>query len=137
MIGLVLGWFLLPRGRSCRPVGRGDRLGAVLLALAAAGPLLYLSLADHAGSTNPLLLLVLVGGAARERSVAQQLIDLSIFRRRALSVGLSDVDRCRGMWNLPDGTVRFGERLVEAVGRVAADELGVSVPVGPLLGYIE
>ena len=95
-IGLVLGWFLLPRSRSRRPVGRSDRLGAVLLALAAAGPLLYLSLAGHAGLTNPLLLLVLVGGVAtasgfvrRERRVAEPLIDLSIFRRRALSVGLS------------------------------------------------
>ena len=52
-------------------------------------------------------------------------------------LALRDVDPCRGMWNLPGGTVRFGERLVEAVRRVAADELGVSVRVGPLVGYIE
>jgi EmrB/QacA subfamily drug resistance transporter len=96
VIGLVLGWFLLPRSRSRRPVGRSDRLGAVLLALAAAGPLLYLSLAGHAGYTNPLLLAVLAGGLAaaigfvrRERRVAEPLIDLSLFRRRPLSVGLS------------------------------------------------
>jgi EmrB/QacA subfamily drug resistance transporter len=95
-IGLVLGWFLLPRSRSRRPVGRGDRLGAVLLALAAAGPLLYLSLAGRAGYANPLLLVVLAAGLAaavgfvrRERRVPDPLIDLSIFRRRAVSVGLS------------------------------------------------
>jgi 8-oxo-dGTP diphosphatase len=52
-------------------------------------------------------------------------------------LALRDVDPCRGTWNLPGGTVRFGERLVDAVIRVAADELGVSVRVGPLLGYIE
>ena len=52
-------------------------------------------------------------------------------------LALRDVDPCRGTWNLPGGTVRFGERLVEAVRRVAADELGVSVRVGPLVGYIE
>jgi EmrB/QacA subfamily drug resistance transporter len=94
-IGLALGWFLLPRSRSRRPVGRGDRLGAVLLALSAAGPLLYLSLAGHAGYANPLLLVVLAAGLAaaiafvrRERRVPEPLIDLSIFRRRAVSVGL-------------------------------------------------
>jgi EmrB/QacA subfamily drug resistance transporter len=95
-VGLVLGWFLLPRSRWRRPVGHSDRLGAVLLALAAAGPLLYLSLAGHAGYADPLLLAVLAGGLAlaiafvrRERRVAEPLIDLSIFRRRAVSSGLS------------------------------------------------
>lgn len=33
--------------------------------------------------------------------------------------------------------MRFGEPLVEAVKRVARDELGVRVDVGQLLGYIE
>ena len=56
---------------------------------------------------------------------------------RGVLLGLRDVDPCRGMWNLPGGTVRFGERLVDAVRRVAADELGIRVRVGPLLGYIE
>lgn len=31
----------------------------------------------------------------------------------------------------------FGERLIDAVGRVARDELGLEVRVGELLGYIE
>jgi EmrB/QacA subfamily drug resistance transporter len=95
-VGLVLGWFLLPRSRSRRAVGRGDRLGAGLLALAASGPLLYLSLAGHAGYANPAILAALVTGAAatiafvrRERRVPDPLIDLSLLRRRALSTGLS------------------------------------------------
>jgi ADP-ribose pyrophosphatase YjhB (NUDIX family) len=44
---------------------------------------------------------------------------------------------CAGLWHLPGGTVRFAEPVVAAVARVAADELGVAVEVGPLLGYIE
>ena len=56
---------------------------------------------------------------------------------RGVLLALRDVDPCRGTWNLPGGTVRFGERLVEAVRRVAAGELGIRVWVGPLLGYIE
>jgi len=56
---------------------------------------------------------------------------------RGVLLALRDVDPCRGTWNLPGGTVRFGERLVDAVRRVASDELGVSVRVGALAGYIE
>lgn len=52
-------------------------------------------------------------------------------------LALRDVDPCRGMWNLPGGTVRFGEPLTEAVQRVARSELGISVTVGALVGYIE
>jgi ADP-ribose pyrophosphatase YjhB (NUDIX family) len=52
-------------------------------------------------------------------------------------LSLRDIEPCRGMWHLPGGTVRFGEPLVEAVARVARDELGLTVDVGELLGYIE
>jgi len=95
-IGIALGWFLLPRSRSRRPVSHSDRLGAVLLAFAAAGPLLYLSLAARAGYTSPRLLAALAAGVLaaiafvrRELRVADPLIDLSILRRPALSVGLT------------------------------------------------
>lgn len=56
---------------------------------------------------------------------------------RGVLLTLRDIEPCRGMWHLPGGTVRFGEPLVDAVARVAADELGLAVTVGPLLGYIE
>src|SRR5579859_3004799 len=42
-----------------------------------------------------------------------------------------------GAWHIPGGTVLFGESLVEAVRRVAQDELGLEVEPGALLGYIE
>jgi ADP-ribose pyrophosphatase YjhB (NUDIX family) len=50
---------------------------------------------------------------------------------------LRDIDPCKGTWSLPGGTVRFGEPLVDAVRRVAQDELDLTVSVGELLGYIE
>jgi EmrB/QacA subfamily drug resistance transporter len=94
-IGLALGWFLLPRSRSRRELGAPDGLGAVLLALAAMGPLVYLSLAGREGYGNGVLLACLAAGVAaafgfvrRERRVAAPLIDLSILRRRGLSMGL-------------------------------------------------
>jgi EmrB/QacA subfamily drug resistance transporter len=96
VIGLALGWFLLPRSRSRRALGTPDVLGAVLLALAAMGPLVYLSLAGREGYSNGILLACLLGGIVaavgfvrRERRVTAPLIDLSILRRRGLPSGLS------------------------------------------------
>ena len=56
---------------------------------------------------------------------------------RGVLLQLRDSEPCKGTWSLPGGTVRFGEPAVEAVQRVARDELGLAVSVGPLLGYIE
>jgi ADP-ribose pyrophosphatase YjhB (NUDIX family) len=52
-------------------------------------------------------------------------------------LALRDSGPCQGLWHLPGGTVRFGEPVIEAVKRVALDELGLTVSVGELLGYIE
>ncbi|HSX02097.1 MAG TPA: NUDIX domain-containing protein [Candidatus Saccharimonadia bacterium] len=43
----------------------------------------------------------------------------------------------KGQWNLPGGTVYFGETLHQAVQRATQDELGIAATVGRLLGYIE
>ena len=56
---------------------------------------------------------------------------------RGVLLSLRDIEPCKGMWHLPGGTVRFGEPLVQAVARVARDELGFDVEVGEMLGYIE
>ena len=56
---------------------------------------------------------------------------------RGVLLALRDFGPCKGLWHLPGGTVRFGEPVTEAVKRVALDELGLTVSVGELLGYIE
>jgi ADP-ribose pyrophosphatase YjhB (NUDIX family) len=56
---------------------------------------------------------------------------------RGVLLALRDSGPCEGLWHLPGGTVRFGEPITEAVRRVALDELGLTVSVGELLGYIE
>jgi ADP-ribose pyrophosphatase YjhB (NUDIX family) len=43
----------------------------------------------------------------------------------------------KGRWHIPGGTVRFGERLTDAVLRVARDELRVEVGIDRFLGYVE
>ncbi|MGZ4247390.1 MAG: NUDIX domain-containing protein [Solirubrobacteraceae bacterium] len=56
---------------------------------------------------------------------------------RGVLLMLRDIPPNVGAWHIPGGTVMFGERLIDAVRRVARDELGLEVSVGELLGYIE
>jgi ADP-ribose pyrophosphatase YjhB (NUDIX family) len=56
---------------------------------------------------------------------------------RGVLLMLRDIPPNVGAWHIPGGTVMFGERLTDAVRRVARDELGLEVSVGDLLGYIE
>lgn len=57
---------------------------------------------------------------------------------RGVVLARRDIPPNVGAWHIPGGTVLFGERLVEAVRRVARDELATeALTVGELLGYIE
>jgi ADP-ribose pyrophosphatase YjhB (NUDIX family) len=56
---------------------------------------------------------------------------------RGVLLMLRDIPPNVGAWHLPGGTVLFGEPVVEAVKRVAQNELGLDVEAGELLGYIE
>lgn len=56
---------------------------------------------------------------------------------RGVLLMLRDIPPNVGAWHIPGGTVLFGEQLVDAVRRVARDELEREIEVGELLGYIE
>lgn len=47
------------------------------------------------------------------------------------------IEPCKNMWHLPGGTVRYGERLTDAVSRIAKREVGIEIKGTELLGYIE
>jgi ADP-ribose pyrophosphatase YjhB (NUDIX family) len=56
-------------------------------------------------------------------------VEVVIAGERGVLLTLRESGPCRGLWHLPGGTVRFGERLTAAVQRVARDEVGVAVTV--------
>jgi ADP-ribose pyrophosphatase YjhB (NUDIX family) len=56
---------------------------------------------------------------------------------RGVLLQLRDAGPCRGLWSLPGGTVLFGEPVVDAIKRVAYEELQTTVDVEEFLGYIE
>jgi len=64
-------------------------------------------------------------------------VEVIIRSDKGVLLSLRDVEPNKGLWHLPGGTVFFGERLIDAVKRVAKRELGVDVTGTKLLGYIE
>jgi ADP-ribose pyrophosphatase YjhB (NUDIX family) len=44
---------------------------------------------------------------------------------------------CKGLWHLPGGTVRYGERLTDAAVRIGSTELGCVLATFPPIGIIE
>jgi len=52
-------------------------------------------------------------------------------------LSLRNIPPWKGQWHLPGGTVFYKERIADTVRRIALEELGASVNVGKLLGYIE
>ena len=64
-------------------------------------------------------------------------VEIVVRSHAGVLMTLRNIDPCKGLWHLPGGTVRFGERLTEAVRRIARRELGIQVRAVKLLGYIE
>lgn len=95
VIGILLGWFLLPRTQAKAPVVRLDWIGLVTLMPAVGALLLALSEASRLGFGNPLVIGLLAASAALailfvawERRVAHPLVDLSLFRTGTFSRGI-------------------------------------------------
>lgn len=64
-------------------------------------------------------------------------VEVVIKSDKGVLLALRDIEPCKGRWHLPGGTVFFGETLTDAVRRVAKRELGVTVTITEMLGYIE
>lgn len=64
-------------------------------------------------------------------------VDLIIKASEGIALSLRSVPPYKGSWHFPGGTVLYRERITDTIKRVAFEELGVSVKVQKLLGYIE
>jgi ADP-ribose pyrophosphatase YjhB (NUDIX family) len=71
------------------------------------------------------------------KKVPRLTVEVIVRSDNGIFLKLRDVEPCKGTWNIPGGTVRFGEKLTDAVSRVAKSKLGIKVKRTKLLGYIE
>lgn len=71
------------------------------------------------------------------KKVPRLTVEIVIKNKNGILLTLRDIEPCKNLWHLPGGTVRFGEKLTEAVKRISNRELNVEVLDLKLLGYIE
>lgn len=71
------------------------------------------------------------------KKVPRLTVEIIVQSKNGVYLTKRDIEPCKSMWHLPGGTVRFGEKLTEAVERIAKRELGIKVKSSKLLGYIE
>ena len=71
------------------------------------------------------------------RKVPRLTVEIIVISEKGFYLTLRQIEPCKGLWHLPGGTVRFGERLLDAVSRVARRELGIEVEHAAMKGYIE
>ena len=95
LIGLALGWFLLPRSTHLDPGSRIDPSGTLLLAAAPAALLAALAFAAQPGTrswTVPFLLVVtaalVIGAIARQRRAPGSVVDAALIRVPAFDAGV-------------------------------------------------
>jgi EmrB/QacA subfamily drug resistance transporter len=95
LIGLALGWFLLPRSTHLDPESRIDPSGTLLLAAIPAALLAALSFAAQAGTpawVEPALLVVscvlVIGAITRQRRASGSVVDAALIRVPAFDAGV-------------------------------------------------
>ena len=64
-------------------------------------------------------------------------VEVALTAPQGILLGQRTEGPCQGLWSLPGGTIRYGESVHEALHRVALDEIGVSIEIHQLLGWIE
>jgi len=96
LVGMLLGWFLLPRTRDLAPRTRFDWLGALIFMPAVGALMAALAFGRERGWASPLIVfllvstvLLLVAFLAQESRAKSPMIDLVLFRSISFSAGIS------------------------------------------------
>jgi ADP-ribose pyrophosphatase YjhB (NUDIX family) len=64
-------------------------------------------------------------------------VDLIIKNEQGVLLTLRQANGWVGQWHLPGGTIYLGEKVQDAIDRVAEEELGIKLKVEKLLNFME
>lgn len=71
------------------------------------------------------------------KKVPRLTVEIVIKSDKGILLALRGIEPFKGLWHIPGGTVYFGEKLSDAVKRVAQKELGINVTKSDFIGYVE
>lgn len=69
--------------------------------------------------------------------VPRLVVEIVVTTEKGIVLTLRDDEAWKNLWHIPGGTVFYQESVEDAVQRVAMEELGISVKIEKLLGYME
>lgn len=69
--------------------------------------------------------------------VPRATVEVVIASAQGVVLALRHEQSWNGLWHIPGGTILYKESVSDAIHRIAREELGVTVEIGQLLGYIE
>lgn len=69
--------------------------------------------------------------------VPRACVDIIVNTSQGIIMTKRLISPCKDMWHIPGGTIYLGEKLEEAVYRVANDELGIGVKIKNMAGIIQ
>lgn len=69
--------------------------------------------------------------------VPRACVDLFIVVEGGFLLAKRDIEPRKGMWHMPGGRLLMRESVADAIRRIAAEEIGVEVSEGKLIGYMQ
>jgi len=69
--------------------------------------------------------------------VARATVEVIIHTAEGVVLAKRRDEAWHGRWHIPGGTIFYKEQVMDTIQRIAQEELGISVEVGRLVGYIE
>ena len=71
------------------------------------------------------------------KKVPRLCIEIVIVKNHRVLLTLRDIPPGKGLWHFPGGTVLYNESVLVAAYRIAKEELGITIHINKLLGFID
>lgn len=71
------------------------------------------------------------------RKVPRLCVEIVIIKDGGVLLTLRNILPAKGLWHFPGGTVFYDESVLDAVHRIAKDELGITVKIVKFLDYVD
>lgn len=64
-------------------------------------------------------------------------VEIAIVQENGILLSLRNIEPAKDKWHLPGGTVFYGESIMDALHRIAKEEINVDIEIIRFLGYVD